>query len=121
MKQYSSIFKISALAVISLFGSCMKDMHDSNNMYSEDTLALSAMNHAVSNMMLYNDSMDNDHNDIHAKQRHDLKYHYHDSLFNHHHTIYHHGDTIHHHQMHHTTNNHNQHDSLNQIHHKNHH
>lgn len=121
MKQYYPIFIFSFFSALFLLGSCMKEMHDNDNIYSEDTAALTGMNNAYSNMICYNDSMDKDHNDIHAKQRHDQKYHYHDSLFNHYHNIYHHGDTLHHHDMHHTTSNHAQHDSLNQIHHKNHH
>jgi ABC-type nickel/cobalt efflux system permease component RcnA len=117
-------YKITALTamfiIACMYHSCKKDTTQNKSNVTENSDAIIGMDNAFVNMVLYNDSLDNDHNNSHAKHNHDLKYHHHDSLYNHHHSNYHHGDTTHHENDHHKETHHDQHDSLNLIHHKNH-
>lgn len=127
MKTIKSIARVAFFSGSLLMGlnACNKDKDVSNTGSSivqeqEDLTSANAMEDALKQMGIYNDSLtSNGHHHDHWNHN-DSIYHHHDSLFWHHHTIYHHGDTAHHHG-HHTQWHHHVHDSIHNSHNPHHH
>lgn len=111
-----------SMIVLTGFNACKKDSSEHNAAITteqEDIASANAMQAALNQMGIHNDSLSHYQHGHHSWNHFDSLYHHHDSLFHYHHGVYHHGDTIHHHS-HHNSAHHHVLDSLHHAHKSNH-